>query len=697
MATAATSNRAYLWFLEFIKLIEVGNYLRVKDAKIGKNVNYYISIGHLNQDGILKASTYKRNTIRINGSYKITDWLECGINSQLSFEDFGKSELPYVDAALTMSPLADVYNDDGSYAMYPIYPDVFFANPMDGLNAEREKFRRRSMVNLYTLINVPFVKGLSYRLNYGNTFEHQEYSVYWPSTSFTGMPLNGSADRNNQKLKDWTLENILKYNREFGKHRIDITGLYSRQQNIIDYTNVHGESFINDNLSFYGIGNGNVLTTGTSYTEWCMESLMGRINYTYNNRYFLTLTVRTDGFSGFGENNKYGTFPSAALAWTISEEDFLKDFKPLDFLKIRFSYGLSGNQAIPPYRTLSRIGSGTDYYFNNNTAIGFYPSSIGNASLSWESTKSINVGVDFSFFKGRIGGTVDYYNSKAEDLLLERQLPTATGFNSMWDNVASTKNQGVEISLNSVIINQSDFKWNANVNFSLNRNKIVQLFEDNQDDRANRWFIGYPVKTNFDYVIDGVWQTTDNIASSHMPDAKPGDIKFKDVKKDGILNDDDRAIQGTELPDFSIGINNVLTYKDFSLSFFIYTVQGGKKGNELLDFNEWLSYRRSFIDLPYWSLDNPSTKYASPIYSNPYSVDFYEDLSFIRLKNVTLSYNFKKTLIEKLNLSSLKVYISGDNILTISDWSGYDPENATGWFEGYPSSRSVLFGINVGF
>ena len=266
-----------------------------------ENVNYYISVGHIDQDGILKGSQYKRNTVRLNGSYHVTDWLEFGTNSQISYEDYGHTQTVNIANVIIMSPLGKVYNDDGSYNMYPIYPDVFFANPMDNLNAQTDNYRNRSIANMYALVNIPFIKGLSYKLNYGKTFEHQEYSNYWPSTSFVGRPSSGSADRNNQVLKGLTIENILKYNRTFGKHRVDVTGLYSRQSNKADYTNVHGESFINDNLSFYGIGNGKVMKTATNYTEWSMESFMGRLNYVYHDRYFLTGTVRTDGFSGFGK------------------------------------------------------------------------------------------------------------------------------------------------------------------------------------------------------------------------------------------------------------------------------------------------------------------------------------------------------------------------------------------------------------
>lgn len=662
-----------------------------------ENLNYYISIGHLDQEGIIKGSDYKRNSLRINGSYDITKWLKFGTNSQLSSEDFGHSAAADVSGAMSMSPLAQAFNADGSLDVYPEHPDDFFANPLDGLNAQKLDIRSRAIVNLYALVEVPFIKGLSYKLNYGNTFELRRTNIYWPSTSFVGIPNNGTADNASNVMTEWTLENILKYNRTFGKHRIDLTGLYSRQKNTVDENLTHGQSFINDNLSFYGIGNGNVLTTTVNNTVWSMESLMGRMNYVYNERYFLTLTVRTDGFSGFGANNKYGTFPSAAIGWTISEEDFLKNKTALSYLKLRASYGLNGNQAIPPYRTLSLISGPYDYYFNNNTAVGFYPSSLGNSSLSWENTSTLNIGVDFSLFKGRITGNIDGYFRKATDLLLQRKIPTASGFNIIWDNVASTENRGLEIDIKPKIINRPDFTWNADISFALNRNKIVQLLGDNQDDKVNKWFIGHPVNSNYNYVISGVWQTTDDIANSWMPTAKPGDLKLQDVNKDGKITDADRVIQGSSLPDYTLGINNELSYKNFSLSFFIYIVQGGKRNNELLNLTEWLAYRRNCLDVPYWSLDNPSTTYSSPNYQDPYLVDFLESVGFIKLKDITLSYNLDQSLLKKLNIGSLRLYVTGNNLLTITKWRGYDPENRTGFLDGYPSQRTVSLGVNVSF
>jgi TonB-dependent starch-binding outer membrane protein SusC len=661
------------------------------------NINYYVSVEHLDQDGIIKGSSYKRNSLRFNGSYDVTKWLKFGANSQISSENFGDHVTADVSNAMSMSPLGKPYNSDGSLNVYPLHPDDFFSNPLDGMNADKQDIRTRAIVNLFGLIDVPFVKGLSYRMNYGNTFENRGTNTFWPSTSFVGIPNSGSADVIANKMTDWTFENILKYNQTFGKHRIDITALYSRQKNVDDIISTHGQSFINDNLSFYGIGNGKVLRTTFSNTEWSMESLMGRLNYVYGDKYFVTFTVRTDGYSGFGSNQKYGTFPSVALGWTLSEESFMKDRTPFNFLKLRASYGLNGNQAIPPYRTLSGISGGYDYYLGNSTAIGFYPSSLGNSSLSWESTQTLNIGIDFSLFKDRITGNIDGYFRKATNLLLQRKIPTATGFNTIWDNVASTQNRGLEINIKPKIISKPDYSWTANFNFALNRNKILKLLGDNQDDKVNKWFVGHPVDVNYNYVIVGVWQTSDDITHSYMPSAKPGDLKLKDVTKDGQITDADRVIQGSSLPDFTLGLNNEFTYKRFSLSFFIYTVEGGKRNNELLNLSEWLAYRRNCLDVSYWSLDNPSTKYSSPNYQNPYSLDFLEDLSFIKLKDLTLAYTVPAASLERFKISSLKIFATGNNLLTITKWSGYDPENRSGFLDGYPSQRTLSFGVNVSF
>jgi TonB-dependent starch-binding outer membrane protein SusC len=658
-----------------------------------ENTTFYIALNQMDQNGIVRGNDYTRTSLQFNGTYNITDWLEFGTNSRFSWEDFGNSQQVNVEEALKMSPLAQVYNDDGSLTTHPINPDTFFGNPLRGLDNPIKQMHRTSFINLYSDIEIPWLDGLAFRIQYGNTTEQREFNRYFPTNSFDGMGTQGRADRNNGLLENWTLENLLTYRQDFGRNRVEFTGLFSRQHRSFDQMNVRGDGFINDALNYYGIGGAGTLRSSSSVSEWDMLSYMGRLNYVFDDRYFLTLTVRTDGYSGFGVENKYGTFPSAALAWNISEEEFFQNLgSPIEFMKLRLSYGVNGNQAIPPYRTLSQISAGNDYVFDN-TAHGFYPNTIGNASLAWESTSTLNAGIDFELLSPRITGSIDYYFSQSDGLLLERRIPTMTGFNSIWDNVAITENRGLEINISPSIIRGQTFSWNADLNFSLNRNKIVQLFEDNVDDIGNRWFIGQPVRSNFDYVIDGVWQLDDDIENSHMPDARPGEFKLRDVNNDGVLTADDRTIIGNELPDYTLGFSSNFAYRNLSLSFFIYSEQGITRANTMLDTDRW--YRRSMLDIDFWTLDNPTNAYPANFIpgSNPYNVDIYEDASYIKLQNVTLAYDVSRTFLDQFNIRNLRLFVTGDNLLTLTDWTGYDPSVRSTW---YPSVRSVTFGLNVG-
>ncbi len=667
----------------------------------GDKYNYYLGLGLLGQEGIVKGSEYGRSSFRFNGTYKVTNWLEIGTTNQMVWENWGTQGDVNITDALIMSPLSTPYNPDGTTTLFPLPNDRFFTNPLDILNTLDKRDKNTFLNNIYAEVKFPFLNGLSYKFNYGRTESKESRDIYQKSSTAAGFGVNGNASRNNLTVTNYTTENILNYDQKFGDHHVGFTGLYSFQNLVSDGNIVNGSNFINDNLEQYGIGSARVLTVNTPFSEWSLISQMARLNYDYKGRYFFTFTTRRDGYSGFGANNKFGVFPSLALGWKISDEKFLKEINWLSFLKLRTSYGTNGNQAIPPYGTLTQITGGVDrnYYFNN-TALGFAPSSLGNPSLGWEKTTTLNFGVDFSVLNGRITGSIEYYNSKSKDLLLKRLLNSTQGFTSILQNIGQTSNIGTEINIEAIAIQNSNFSWRIGANFFRNKNTIVQLFDKSTDDQLNGWFIGQDIDANYNFIADGIFSTQAQIAASHMPKAKLGDRILRDVNQNGRLDDGDRAIQGRNNPDFTLGLNNTFSYKNFNLAFFIYTVQGVTTNNRVLDPLSYIADRSNFVNVDYWTAANINAQNPRPDYVD-FATAFYQDRSFVRLKNITLSYQFDSKWVKKAGISNLGIYLTGNNLWTSTKWTGFDPESpAPSRIETapvYPSFRTILVGLNLTF
>lgn len=661
---------------------------------------YYTSLGYMDQRGVVENSGMKRYSVRSNIDHKLFDWLKTGVNMQLTLKDLGGNR-PSVTNALKVSPYGKIRDENGAYTHYPQSPQKYYSNPFANDGATVDNETKRILTNIYAEVDLPFVKGLSYRLNMGVDYYNQETGSYYPSYTLSGRQTSGLANIANSSNRRWTLENILKYTNDFGNHHVDITGLYSRESERNKLAKMEGKGFVNDDNLYHYIQSAEQKEIESKLTETDIVSYMGRFNYSYAKKYFLTFTGRTDGYSGFGKNNKYGFFPSLALGWNISQESFIQDSEALnfvDFLKLRASYGENGNMGVSPYKTLDSFASRYYVYGDNaNTANGVLISTVGNPDLRWESTVSLNLGIDFALLDNRVSGNVEYYQSESKDLLMQRQLPVMNGYTSIWYNVGKTENWGLEFNVNTINLTKGDFEWSSNFNVSLNRDKIVELRGDGEDDLANKWFIGESLRVYYDYNKVGIWQTGDDIANSHMPSAKPGTPIFKDVNNDGKLTGEDREIIGSKLPDWVGGMTNTFSYKNWSLSVYINTVQGLTKQNNLLDPGIWLPAKNTnYLNIPYWTPERPSNTYVAPGYDeNTLGHKYYQDASFVRIKDVSLSYNFPKESLDKWGISNLKFYVSGKNLHTFTDWIGYDPE-ASSSFGAYPNSRTIVFGVNLG-
>ncbi len=667
-------------------------------------VSYYVTGEYMKQQGIIKGYNFTRTNIRANLDAELTDYLKMGVNLFYNANNYDGAQADMLMGE-EMSPFGSLYDANGDYAIYPMDPELLYTSPMVPLYRDRISRYKRLDGQGYAIFKpaeiadgLSFLKGLQYRLNASYSYAPSRNATYEGRKA--GNTSNGSANLNYTNDKNWLIENILSWKRDFGAHHIDFTGLYSAQEFTHFYSSSGASGFVNDLLSYNNLGAGSTQSAGSDANSYTLLSQMARINYSYKNTYLLTLTARRDGYSAFGANtNKYALFPSVAVGWNISNEHFMEDVNAINHLKLRAGYGKTGNQAISPEQTKTTDGT-VLYPFNGLSTVGTISSVLGNADLQWEASTTLDVGLDFSLLKNRIGGTIDFYHTRTKGLLLQRHLPTITGYSSVWANLGETTNQGFEITLNTVNIKSGDFTWKSNLSFSTNKNRIVDLYGDKKSDVGNRWFIGQPINVIYDYKMEGIWQTDEKTEADDF-NAEPGDIKFADLNGDGEITGDDRSILGSTAPDWRGGFGNTFSYKNFSLSIFIQTVQGVLKDNHQLSWVDLAGRRNIPAGLTYWTPENHNNSMPALSYTNTIGYGFPRDASFTRLKDVTLSYSLPQHVLEKTGLGNLEVYLSGTNLYTWTSWFGWDPEAyyaPRGWGgaeTNFPTQRTIVFGVNI--
>ncbi len=659
-----------------------------------KSINYMLSYSNTDQRGFIVNDDFKRNSVRLNLNAEVAPWWKIGIQTFGAFVNQDGAE-PGLWNLITQSPLIEPYDANGKIKPYPF--NTLDTNPFMGSDIDDYERHNYFFGNISSEIKLP-LKGLVYRLNFGNNYRidnHFQASQY-------GYNLQGEAYKEHTGYYDYTIDNILAYNATFGEHHIDATLLYGASERKYDYTKALGQGFTRMTLGYNSLEQA---TTRYVYSDAWREALcyqMARVSYRLMDRYLITGTVRRDGFSGFAANNKYATFPSIALGWIISEESFFK-IPWIDYLKLRGGYGISGNQT-SRYKSLSTVVSEIRYIFGDGgqPVIGQEISALGNNNLKWEKTAGINLGLDFTILGQRLTGSVEYYSTTTKDLLYDVALPDITGFSKIASNLGKIKNKGFEFILTSKNIQTSDFKWTTSLNFSTNSNKIVTLTgEDNDgdgiedDNISSNLFIGQPISAVYGYVVDGIYQLGDDIPAGFHP----GNYRIVDMTGEGEITPEDRVILGKGDPAYRFGIMNTLEYKNFTLSFFINSVQGGKDGylaanssSLVRDQNNLRWNRISAWD--YWSPRNPDAVYARSISTPKITPTVYEDRSFVRLQDVSLSYTFPKSVTNKVGLSEIDLFFSGKNLLTFTKWHGWDPE-AGSTYSDRPVMRSFSFGVSL--
>lgn len=708
-ADAQAAGRETDWLYDMVSQTGIIHDHNVTVNGGAEKIKYFISGDYMSQKGVLKGFNYKRYSMRMNIDADVTDYLKIGTNSYIVSHNRDGGRVNFMMAE-AMSPYGKVYEDDGSYCIYPMYTESLFFNPMRDINQDHERRQWNINLNAYAELNFGNIwkplTGLTYKFNFGYSFVPKRENYY--NGAEQNDP-NGYGYIFNAETQSRTVENILTYAKDIQKHHFDITLLYASSRKKYHDNTATGAKFINDELLWHNLGGGGT-QTAKSYTDlYKTVSQMGRLNYSYDSRYLFTFTVRRDGSSVFGADNKYGTFPSVALGWNIANEKFMEKADWLNNLKLRLSYGKAGNEAIGVYETLAKM-SNSALTMDGQSATALYPSSrMGNSGLGWETTKTFNIGIDFGFLNNRINGNIDFYTSTTTDLLLQRNLPKVSGYSNVYMNMGKTANKGLEITINSKNIVTKDFTWGTNLVWSWNKNEIKDLYGDEKSDIGNRWFIGEPISVIYDYEMVGIWQKDEIDRGDHLnwdPQAQPGDVKLRDVNGDGKIDpNDDKTIQGQTTPKWIGGLTNTFTYKNLSLSIFIQTVQGLKRNNSLLGTaSDEMGRRNSTTEVGYWTESNPSNEFRSlSKTSNRWGYQFPCDASFTRIKDVTLSYQFPAQITNALRISALTVYASARNLATFTSWKGWDPEadiTQRGWdrYENnYPMTKSYVFGLNVTF
>ncbi|MEX2410048.1 MAG: TonB-dependent receptor [Candidatus Paceibacterota bacterium] len=685
------------------------NSMNVSVAGRTDNINYYISSSYDLEEGLLIDDDQEKINLRGNFDIKVTDWLNVGTRTIFTKRD-RSGVPPSLQNVYRNSPYGTFFHPDGEPRQYPVSSEQASTNSMYGpLLTTNNEVYNNLFSNLYAILGSQILNGnLSYRVNYSPNLRWDNDYNYVRQDTYRNVNTTDASKFNRNSFK-WELENILTYDAMISRnHTFDITLLYGRRHSELEFTDTNAGQLELDGLGFNNLSLGSTPTINSYAEEVEGVSYMGRLNYQYKNRYLFTFTARRDGSSVFAANEKYAILPSGAFAWIVSDEPFMDDLNSINFLKIRLSHGSVGNEAIQPYQSLS-LDQTTRYVFSGNNPLGVITSRLGNENLKWETTTTTNAAIDFELFEGRYSGTLEFYNSVTNDLLVRRSIPIMGGFNNILTNIGEVNNRGIELSLNSFNIQGSNFSWRTSVSASYNRNRIVHLFgtdldgDGREDDSiSNSWFIGKPINSYYDYVFDGIYQIGDTNITQGF---KPGDVKVKDLNGDGVINANDRKVVGSgTTPEYQFGLTNRFSYRNFELSVVMNAMLGWEG---IYDLINPIVPGRAFgaIDTEWWTPENQSNSRPSLVYTNSLNTNWYFNRNFIRVRDIALSYEFNEPTLSKIGLSNLRLYLSAKNLFTFTNWPGSDPESANdittlqgpGSDNAFPMSRTIAFGINLGF
>ncbi|KDN54219.1 SusC/RagA family TonB-linked outer membrane protein [Flavobacterium seoulense] len=711
-----------------------------------EKINSYASFGYLSNKGTQRGQDYTRYTTKLSTNITATDWfkLNASLNVSWSEQDFGMSTLggrsgsvpnAIYGAAKSVFNIATPYDANGNLIINPGGESGVYTIMNEWEKSTQLSQTMRALGNISATFDIGKIweplQGLTYKFNFGPDFRHWREGVYIDGTSSHRINSNGTAGRNLARLRNardfsWTLDNMISYDRTFNKHKIGATLLQTAsswdiENSSISASNIAKSSFLWNALNDIDVTNpNNSVSIGSDLIQRQLTSYMARFNYGFDNRYLLTVSARWDGASQLADGYKWDVFPSAALAWRVDQEEFMKDINWVDNLKFRLGFGTVGNSSVAPYSSKGPIRSillpfnGLSNQIGYTTNEPYYTNSLismPNPALGWEKTTQYNLGIDFGFLKNRISGTIELYKSFTNDLLMEVLIPPLTGYPSTIANVGKTSNRGIEATLNFIPVQtESGFTWETNINGAWQKDKIEELAYGKNDMVDNTWFIGQQINVRYGFDNLGIWQNTPEdlaemakwnaVATASNPNAyqfTPGSVRPKDQNGDYQMTIEDRTIIGNSNPNWTMGWNNTFNYKGFELSANIY----GRMGYTASLGGEALTGTSNQRQVDYWTPDNPNAEFQKPVLGqasagsrDPYSgLLGFTKASFVKIRNISLGYNFPKDFTSTIGLANLKLYAQAVNpgsIYQSVDWYDFDT-NAT-YF-----NRSFVMGIEVGF
>jgi TonB-linked SusC/RagA family outer membrane protein len=709
-------------------------------------LKYMVSSNYLDHRGILKASAYDRISLRANVAADISERVDFGLNWAFIKETYKSpafrraDEVAFVAQSINVAPrwasTEPVFDADGNYHRHnPNFGASDTWNPLaSAVEPIMDRPTYRNNANLY--LNLDIVKGLSLKVTGGGLITTSERRDYYNRKTMGGFANNGQAFLAESQYERYQNSNILTYDNTFAdRHHITATGVLEQILDKGHGNNTTARQFVVDQLGFDNIAGAQQITMGSWAYERALLSYLARVNYVFDNRYLATFTYRADASSVFGDDNKWGYFPSGSVAWRISEEDFLSGSATITELKLRASYGKTGNQGISPYQSLARLYSdpgdwGPDYPYNGTspTNTGFSIGGIANPNLKWETTAQTDIGLDLSMFDGRLTSTIDVYRKVTDDLLMPRELPGYIGVSSVLDNIGSIENKGLEILIGGDPI-VSNIRWNTSFNITMNRNKVLDLGADERITYSTS-FGGYglgefmvleegkPFGTMRGWKYLGVWKT-EQAEDALVYGQLPGDPHYQDTDGDGDVDEDDRVIIGNGYPDFTWGWSNRFTWNNFDLSFLFMGMQGVDLFNQLRIRRETYEANDPIV-LKYWTPENQDTdvpglidgayresqNLENKIFIDSETSRWIENASYIRLKVITLAYSLQPELMNRIGFDKIRLYFTGTNLLTIDEYRGYDPEVANFTendamigvdLSAYPPARTYTFGLDLTF
>ncbi|SHM19634.1 TonB-dependent receptor [Chitinophaga sp. CF418] len=670
-----------------------------------ESTKYAVTGGYFKDQGVLKLQSYERYNLHIAVDQMIGKRIQIGASSLTTYSMRKGSTYNGMSASLKMLPIADPYDASGKLITYPTadnqQPNALL-DYQDGNRVERLS-HIRFFNSLYGEVTI--LDGLKYRLNVGTDVFQNNYGLFQGKKN-TDLLIGGgdaTATKQGQLVWAYTVENLLTYNKTIKKHSLNLTALYSVQRQREDSSSASVRGIPVEWQEYYNLGQAaNVTAIGSQLGTWTILSYMGRLNYGYDDRYLLTLTLRADGSSRFAPGHKWGYFPSVAVGWNMTSEDFMKNVSWIENLKLRASYGRIGNTGIPPYATQGLLGR-MPYSFGNKGVTGFSPTLLRNPNLTWETTASFNYGIDFSFFKGRLTGTIDQYKQKTTDLLLQRFLPYSNGVNYVLENTGVTQNTGVELGLSAIILNtKGGFNWSMDVNWFMNREKILALGEGKTQDVGNGWFVGKPTYVYYDYKKVGIWQDE---ASAQVYKQHQGEIQLADLNGDKKLDDKDRTILGAPQPKWSGGMTQRFSYKGIDLSVVAFARMGSMVKSDFYSTFNTLFGRYNNLDVDYWTPTNHTNAFPRPNANqerpNNYNTLSYFDGDFIKIRNITLGYSLPSSIMKRWQMESLRFSVDVKQPMILAPYrqkyKGIDPEDVNIIGVDAPATWMLQFGVNATF